>query len=348
MTVTSDTSSLPAVIWQSKAPAVATVSPAGLVTAVAPGVAIVTATAGAATGQAQIIVQPAGTTTTTVTGCMSLLTPGRYVLGADLPATPPAPCITITNVASVQLDCAGHAVSGVFVRSANAVTISNCTTTDAASSSGYAAPLSMTSVNSVTVDECVVTSASPIGIQVMSGANVSFIQDAVTTSATGTAAAVVFTGGAHNRVISSTLTGGYTGGGSQSGADDGILITNETDDTIQGNTIRNFYDAGVEGVDAVSSTTVAGNTIDTIGTAAVASYWCTAWTNNTISGNSVSAAPTLFKAFYNVNVSLCGASRPAADSSARRSSAITSRTRSSARRVSPSARACSLISRQGP
>ncbi len=301
LTVTSTPLSSAAVVWQSKTPAVATVSATGLVTAVAVGTAVVTATLGGKTVQASINVEPISATTTTVTSCQNVVMPGRYVLGADLPATANQWCITIVGVASVVFDCGGHSLGNVSVSNAIAVTISNCTITDSQ-------PILMTSVNGVTVNNCALTSSGAVGMRVTSGWNVAFVQDTVATSQNDTSASISFSGGGNNRVINSTLTGGYDGGEDKSGTDDGVVIQNETNDTIQGNTISQMFDMGVEGDAAVDNTLIADNTFTALGITGVGSYYCTSWTNDVIRQNAVTQTPNL--AFFGYQTgTLCGATQ---------------------------------------
>jgi hypothetical protein len=300
LTVTSTPPSSAAVVWQSKTPAVATVSPTGLVMAVSVGTAVVTAAAGGATAQASIIVEPADATTTTVSGCQYVVMPGRYVLSIDLPARG-TPCLIIMGVASVAIDCAGHAVGDIVVNNASAVTISNCTITDSQ-------PVGMASVNGVTIDHCALTSPDAVGLRVTSGWNVAVVQDTVATSQNGTAASIWFSGGGNNRVINSTLTGGYDGGEDESGTDDGVVIQNETNDTIQGNTISQMFDMGVEGAGAVGNTLIADNTFTANGITGVGALYCTSWTNDVVRDNIVTQTPTL--AFFGYQTgAFCGATQ---------------------------------------
>jgi hypothetical protein len=67
---------------------------------------------------------------------------------------------------------------------------------------------------------------------------------------------------------------------------------------MRGNTIRNVWDAGIEGVDAVTDTTVDRNTILNAGKARTALYWCTHRTGNAILHHSVSQSPYLMLAIY--------------------------------------------------
>ena len=109
----------------------------------------------------------------------------------------------------------------------------------------------------------------------------------------------VYPGG--NQALQNVIDGGYDGSGRNGfGQDDGIVLADESGDTVQGNTIRNVFDAGVEGVDFVHNTTIANNIIVNAGTDGVGSYWCTNWEGNSINGNNVSQSPLLSILEYDV------------------------------------------------
>jgi hypothetical protein len=67
--------------------------------------------------------------------------------------------------------------------------------------------------------------------------------------------------------------------------DDGVVLVDEANDTIPGNTINNVFDAGIEGIDVVQNTAVAQNTIANAGNGGIGSYWCASWTGDVISSN---------------------------------------------------------------
>ncbi|MGH9411619.1 MAG: hypothetical protein ACRD1V_19460 [Vicinamibacterales bacterium] len=122
---------------------------------------------------------------------------------------------------------------------------------------------------------------------------------------------VALDSGSGNQVLDNVLDGGYhghdlTGQGNDtpSGADDGIVLQSESGDTVQGNSIMNVFDAGVEGVDAVTGTSIAGNTITSAIFAGVSSYWCTHWQGNTVSGNTISQSVQAIRVIYSVGA-LC-------------------------------------------
>jgi hypothetical protein len=270
--------------WQSQATTVATVSQTGLVTGTGVGTTTVTASASGATGRVSIVVQAAGTTTTTISACQTITSPGSYTLSGDLaPAPVFGPCLLLSGVASVQIDCRGHVVPGIHLSNVNLVTVSNCVVTSSQNSSGFYLPVNLNNVNNVTVTNCTVTAVAGTAINLVGGTN--------------------------NQVLQSTIVGGYDGSPTENGSDDGVGLNNEAGDTIRGNTISGFYDTAVEGEDAIANLTVASNTFSNIGTAAIGAYWCPNWMNNVIQGNDVSMAPTLARVEYDVGTA-CGANAP--------------------------------------
>ncbi len=244
------------------------------------------------------VAQP-GNPTTTITACQIIQKSGPYVLGSDLSQTG-TPCLQVGSVAAVQIDCRGHVVSGLLMNTVNTVTVSNCS---------VSGTVTLLSVSNVTVANCTLangvnvttgssvvvahkTISAPVGpVIVTNGRGVELLQDTIT-SASG-AAAVQFANGTADEVVQATITGGYDGGSAEVGTDDGILLTNETGDTIASNKVSGFFDTAVEGVAFVTNATVANNAFSNIGTAAIGAYYCTNWTGNIIRGNQVSLAPTL-------------------------------------------------------
>ena len=269
--------------WQTSTANVATVSVTGLVTATGFGATTVTATAAGAKGTLSLSVVQVGTATTTISACQAITAPGSYVLSSDLPPAGTGTCLQLVGVSAVQLDCRGHAVSGVLVSNANTVTISNCVVTGR---ENYYLAVVIDSGNTVTVTNCVVTASALNGIYLADGTN--------------------------NRVLQTTITGGYPGGPASVGADDGIVLTYETGDTIEGNTISNVFDAGIEGADTVANTTIASNTITNTGANGIGTYWCTNWTNNVVRNNNVSQSGVMFYGEYKTDPTKCGAGAPSA------------------------------------
>jgi hypothetical protein len=62
----------------------------------------------------------------------------------------------------------------------------------------------------------------------------------------------------------------------------------------------------IEGVDALTNTTIANNTITNAG-AGIASYWCTAWRKNAVTDNTVSGGSALMWVLYRTGAGQCSA-----------------------------------------
>lgn len=182
---------------------------------------------------------------------------------------------------------------GLGLTNSTGVTINNCTAGSGQIVGGSAITVAYSTFSAVAN-----------GFSVTNGTGVEFISDTVTAVF---GEAILLQNGRNNEVLQTTITGGYDGNSRQVGADDGIALENESGDTIQGNTISNFFDAGIEAADALMGSTIASNTLSNIGTAGIASYWCTDWTQNVIRGNTVSMSPLLIEVLYQTQAPQCQA-----------------------------------------
>lgn len=253
--------------WQTSDTTVARVSATGIVLGVAHGAVVIKATYLGTTGALDVAVSPVLIATPSIASCGEIVAPGSYVVASDV-AQPVfvGPCLSITS-SGVDLDCSGHAVSGVRVSGVSDVTVHNCTL------NGYTARI---------------THAS----------NVTFHHNRMSS--------ITLDGGGSNTVRDNTIDGGYDGSGGLVGEDDGVILEDETSDVVINNDIRNVFDAGIEGIDAVRNTVIANNTIDNTGSVGIGAYWCTAWTGNIIRDNVVSQTPGLVRFIYGVHPTKCG------------------------------------------
>lgn len=279
--------------WSSQTPLVASISVSGLLSAVSVGTTTVTGVAGNLTGRVSVVVQPQNTETTVIKGCPALVTsPGLYVLNTDL-SNGVSPCITVSSVAGVQLDCAGHAITGIGASATSSLTIRNCSVTG---------NVELTNVSTTTVTNCDVSNGQ---VSVTNGTNVTIVSNSIAIAFTGLGSAISLESGANNAIRQNVLSGGYDGGKANVGTDDGIVLMSESNDDVENNTIRNFYDQGIEGADVVADSTMANNTFSNLGTAAIGAIWCPSWIDNVIKGNGVSLTPLLVGVGYNSGT-LCG------------------------------------------
>lgn len=316
----SGTTTPSAVTWQTRDVSIATVSGSGLLTALAAGTTFVSATADGLFAQSVVTVQSAhGTPNNAITACGLITTPGSYVLAQDLTANPGGNCLTFSNVADIHLDCQGHSITGVTglaLSSVNNASVQGCT---------VAGRMTMSKVTSVTVsrstiqdDLMILSSASIVvsdstvlprstGVAMVGDSGVQLLRDTITPNKA--IYGVFINGGMNNQVLQSTFTGGYSGAGN-TGADDAVILFDETGDTIQGNTISNFYDTAIEGLDSVSNTTISDNTGSNLGYTGIGAFWCTSWTNNIVRGNHMSNAPNFGYFDYRSDPDHCGHESP--------------------------------------
>jgi parallel beta-helix repeat protein len=228
----------------------------------------------------------------TLSACISIHTPGSYVLVADVGAGPSSSCITVA-VSSVVVDCGENTVAGLMAISDNLtnVTIQHCKMIGMADLSG---------VSNVTI----VQSTMSRLLRIAAGTNVTIDHNAIAIVGGRLPGAVLLLGGSQNAVTNNAIDGGYHGqdlgggGTDAAGTDDGIVLGDEKNDTITGNTISNVYDAGIEGVNGVSNTTIANNTITNAVFAGISSYHCTSWNGDTITGNVISQSLAAIEAFF--------------------------------------------------
>jgi parallel beta-helix repeat protein len=181
----------------------------------------------------------------------------------------------------VAVDCAEHTLGGVSLATGvSDVSIQHCRTSGLANLNG---------VSNVTIAD----STLPNYIFLVNARNVLIRRNSISTGG------VSITGGSNNQILDNEIDGGYhghdlTGQGSDArGVDDGIVLSNTSDDIVQGNTIANVFDAGIEGVDQVQRTTIAQNRISNAIKAGISSYWCTVWDGDVIRGNTVAQSLTL-------------------------------------------------------
>jgi parallel beta-helix repeat protein len=229
---------------------------------------------------------------------MSYTSPGAYTLPADFlsASATPTPCIGL-RTSGITLDCAQHVITGfVIVAPATAnVTIRNCVATGIA-------PV-------VDSSNLMIESSRLATSLYLDGASDTTVRNNQISAKPGATAVVAFSNGHDNRVVENSLDGGGA-----RGADDGIVLANETNDTISDNTISNVFDAGVEGIDALTDTVIVNNTITHAVTAGIGSYWCTAWQHVTIEGNRFAEVRAGIRIEYSKDGRCAGwGAEPAAD-----------------------------------
>jgi hypothetical protein len=292
-------------VWQSDTPAVARVSNTGVVTTIALGGATITAMYQSQVATTRVVVSIGSGL---IAGCGQFSSPGSYTLANDLTTSTPAVlCVGFTQTSSVDLDCRRHDAISISIANAQNVNVHNCLM-HANLPSANAARLGLNVMN---VSALVVDASDVLGVVAVQGCvGCTFSNNTFVAPAVGSSVASEFQIflGANNRIVNNVVDGAWLGDlatwGKQ-GCDDGVLVENDANILIEGNTIRHVFDAGIEAA-AYTQTSpgpvtaiIRDNRIEYAGFTGIGAYYVTGWQNSVFSGNIVSASPNLLTLIMN-------------------------------------------------
>lgn len=273
---------------------------------------------------ASLNVKPAGAPIV-VNGCREITTAGAYVLGQDITGASQvsAPCLRIHDVQGVQLDCAGHKLSYTVstfnqvleVKKARDLSIKNCpmdtfmielnqvgqasltrNTLTYSGSYGYAV------VQVWESDHVVFDGNTMTGVYQQNFTDSSTISNNTLTGHITLQGALIGSNyGAHTRILANSLDGMWDGrpetglAGTREGADDGMVISDESDLRVEANVIRNVWDCGIETVGLISHSSFRGNHIVKGGLCGIGAWYWSSLLGNTFADNTVERSGNLFQ-----------------------------------------------------
>lgn len=242
----------------------------------------------------------------TLTGCGEIAAPGCYTLAADMRQTG-AQCLLLRDTSNVELDCAGHAVSGgraIQITNLSAFHVHGCTlgteffgfnitgATDG-TIDGNDLRGGLQAMNATRLTIAANTVANQIFVQY--GQNVAVRDNTITLQPgpDATAGMVFAQYGSGNRVLGNKMDGAWDGH-HQAGADDGVILWDESGDVVDGNVIASVYDCGIETLGLIANTALTNNTIRHAGICGIGAWYYNSWRRNRISGNSAASTLQLF------------------------------------------------------
>jgi hypothetical protein len=173
---------------------------------------------------------------------------------------------------SGELNCLDHDVQGIDVTDVHGLTIRNCRM------QGFSSTRS---------------------------SDVTLVGNVLTSDSRKTVATVVrFAEGMNNRVIDNTIDGSWRGqkypfGGYPPGADDGIVIENDANLLIEGNTIRNIWDCGIERLgNRTDPITIRNNDITNAAECGLGGWFSAGWRDSIIADNTVSNSGAFARIYF--------------------------------------------------
>jgi hypothetical protein len=198
---------------------------------------------------------------------------GLLALKQDL-SGPDSSCLRLIG-GSGDLDCMGHDIQSLDLTDVHDMTVRNCRMRG-------------------------VTSTRSTGI--------TLTNNTMTADTRKTVASVVrFAEGSNNRVAQNTIDGGWRGqpypiGGYPPGADDGIIIENDANLVIEGNTIRNVWDCGIERLgNRTDPVTIRYNDIANAAECGIGGWFSAGWQDSLITDNAVSTSAAFAEIYFSPN-----------------------------------------------
>jgi hypothetical protein len=256
---------------------------------------------------------------TSVSACQDITSPGNYVLTGDLmSADTSMGCLSIHDTRGVVLDCASHTLSenaatGTFALAASNVqhlTVQNCTligrafpmdtisdallvanAIKAMPGSAWPATVQLTHPVRVTADHNVFSGALVLPLY---GDSVTVSNNSFTMSpdAGPTFNSFVLSHyGTNLRVTNNVMDGRWDGllwsQYTYNGADDGVVLGDETNAVVEFNTILNVFDSGIEWSGLLKGATIRGNLIMNAGNSGFGGWYWASEVNDHFIGNNV-------------------------------------------------------------
>jgi parallel beta-helix repeat protein len=263
---------------------------------------------------------------TLITACQDITGPGSFVLVKDLVETQPnMPCLSIHDTHNVSLNCNSHTVTASTGYPAPAISVANVDTFAIAHCTmllvpgGAEGPIFLASASShgiltdntfgnlsqsqyVSFDS--VDNTSLLGNRIYgsfqqyySNGNVLQGNTAICPKAQICSALFISVRGSTNTIDQNLIDGQGSRLTVPYGADDGIVLQDETGDILSRNTIRNTWDEGIETVGNIANTKITSNVISSVVDAGIGGWFFNSWKNVTVANNSVSNTQELFDFF---------------------------------------------------
>ena len=267
--------------------------------------------------------------TSAITGCREITSPGNYALQSSISGGTNSHCINIHDTSNVNIDCQGKTITidgsassshAMDIRNVNGFSLKNCiirSVNTPANSTTTGVYISGSNNGQITgnnlSDFAIMTVQGSSGLHVyqnnfyrsiyqQSGqSNNNIIEQNYFESDTAgaTLMPILLSGGSGNTVQGNFVEGHGVGvpAGAHSGADDGIVLDDESGSYVIGNTVQNFWDCGIETEGLVQNTVFSNNTIRNSAYCGIGGWYWASLKGNTFLGNSIDNSGTLFT-FY--------------------------------------------------
>lgn len=269
-----------------------------------------------------------------ISSCGDISTSGDYALTQDITAE--SACITIHDTQNVNLDCQNHTITATYstftgegtalhIKNVQNFSIKNCSIQASPTSIG----INIFNSNSGTIQNNTILKGyvnvyNTNNLQIANNTFKTHYQQTRSSNSqihdnklktdpalpSDSAGVVISNEGNNNTIKNNVIDGSWDGvdhsGGlsEYTGADDGIILNDEKNDIVTGNTISNNWDCGIETVGFIQDTQFTNNRINNSGMCGIGGWYWNSWLHNTVDGNIVDGAAYMFfmfRVFINVN-----------------------------------------------
>ncbi len=257
-----------------------------------------------------------------ITSCRTIGVAGNYFISGDLLNTKAEPCIKIQNANNVILDCRNRVITGknenhdIYVKGTSNFKIKNCKLVSSINVSADVSSQHVFRIENSKLGE-IDNSSIDGNFASISGSSFITIKKSAFTGQLSVYKSnnviikdsrfsngmdpITLQEGNNNSVISSLIDGKsdgvFRGFNGSIGADDGIVIKDESGDVIQGNTLRNFFDCAIENIGGMFDAKIVGNKASNAGVCFLGGWYWSSVKGIVVKDNTVSDTPTLFYFF---------------------------------------------------
>lgn len=258
-----------------------------------------------------------------ITSCQNINSPGNYIVQNDLNGMGAATCLDVHDTNGVYINCANKVISVdgspssnvVNINNINGFSLRNCTlkaNNAPAGQGGKGLWLSNSQngiiTNNTFTGNALVNAQGSSNLQVTNnnftnslyqqsgGSNNNRIESNKFDFNYNGAGLIVSVDGSGNSIKNNFIDGHGTGQPStaHTGFDDGIILQTESQDTVSGNILQNFWDCGIENAGLIKETTISNNTIKNAAYCGIGGWYWNSLQSNTFSQNKVDNSGTLF------------------------------------------------------
>ncbi len=274
----------------------------------------------------QVVIPPGGSGITYLSSCTEITSPGNYVISNDLTGTAPNPCLSIHDTSNVQVDCQSHSLTVPGLRTGQ--TIVEINNTNNFSLKNCLLPVTSVPVGEIPESLHILSSSQGVisantfsgkslvnagwlsDVQILNNVfNESAYQQFLSNNSriennwfdwNYTGVGFIISNDGSGTIIRNNFMDGHQVGNSQmahTGFSTGIVIDGQSNSTITGNTMQNFFDCGIITLGLTQNTVMSNNTIKNALFCGIGGWYWNSMKNNTFSQNKVNNSGTLFTFF---------------------------------------------------